>query len=170
VSIRLEFTQPLDAATPLDSTQVHVLELPDSTPVPVKGIIRQRQYDSLAAVARQKADTSAARDTAARRQPIAPPPPVREQAGQQRRPVVQVDTALVRRLLAQRPVPTDRIVVTVGRPLKPETRYVIRVQGATNLTGKKGDGQVMILVPKPAPPDTTRHAPPPPLPPPPSRP
>ena len=166
VSVRLEFTQALDAAMPLDSAHVRVLELPDSTPVPVKRTVSQRQYDSLAATVRAKADTNAARDTSAGKRRVAPAPPPSAPApapppqprGQPRRPVLQVDTALVRRLLAQRPAPSDRIVVTVGRPLKPETRYVIRVQGATNLTGKKGDGQVVVLVPKPAPADTTRRA------------
>ena len=166
LSIRLEFTQALDGAAPLDSTRVRVLELPDSTPVPVTRAIGERQYDSLAAAARAKADTAAAKDTTAGRPRITPQPP----AGQQRRPAAPVDTALVRRLLAQRPVPSDKIVVLVGRPLKPETRYVIRVQGATNLSGMKGDGQVVLLVPKPTPPaarDTTLRSPLPAPPPPP---
>src|SRR6202165_664164 len=166
VSVRLEFSQALDAAAPLDSAHVHVLELPDSTPVPVRSIVSQRQYDSLPAAVRAKADTNAARDTSAGKRRVAPParpapppapPPPPQQQGRPRRPLLQVDTALVRRLLARRPAPSDRIVVTVARPLKPETRYVIRVQGATNLTGKTGDGQVVILVAKPAPADTTRR-------------
>ena len=161
VSIRIEFSQALDAAAPLDSTHVRVLELPDSTPVPVTAVFSQRQYDSLARAAREQADSGAARDTSAGKQRIAPPPPPPPppQQEQQRRAAVPVDTALVRRLLAQRAVPSDRIVVTVGRRLKPETRYVIRVQGATNLSGKQGDGQVVLLVPKPAAPDTTRRTP-----------
>jgi len=68
-----------------------------------------------------------------------------------------VDTALVRRLLARRPIPSDRIVVRMARPFKIETRYVVRVRDATNLIGKKGEGEVGFLVPKPAPVDTTRR-------------
>jgi hypothetical protein len=41
--------------------------------------------------------------------------------------------------------------------LKPETRYVVRVTGATNLIGKKGDGDVGFTVPKPVAPDSTRR-------------
>jgi hypothetical protein len=74
-----------------------------------------------------------------------------------------VDTALVRRLLAQRPIPSDKIVITLAHALKPEARYVVRVAGATNLIGRKGDGDVSFSVPKPvAPADTTRRAPRPP--------
>jgi len=63
----------------------------------------------------------------------------------------------VRRLLARRPIPSDKIVVRMARPFKTETRYVVRVQDATNLIGKKGEGDVGFLVPKPAPVDTTRR-------------
>ncbi len=45
----------------------------------------------------------------------------------------------------------------MARPFKIETRYVVRVQDATNLIGKKGEGEVGFLVPKPAPVDTTRR-------------
>ena len=77
------------------------------------------------------------------------------------------DTTEFRRLLAQRPVPFDKVVLRFAQPLKPETRYVIRVHGAVNLNGATGDGQVVVLTHKPAPPakpDTTSHAPRPKLP------
>ena len=45
----------------------------------------------------------------------------------------------------------------MASPFKTETRYVVRVQGATNLIGKKGEGDLGFLVPKPAPVDTTRR-------------
>ena len=67
-----------------------------------------------------------------------------------------VDTVLVKRLLAQRPVPSDKFVIRMAQPLKPETRYVVRVYQATNMIGKKGQGDVGFTTPKPAPPDTTR--------------
>jgi hypothetical protein len=67
-----------------------------------------------------------------------------------------VDTALVRQLLARRPVPTDKMVITVVSPLKPETRYAVQILGATNLIGKMGDGTVSFTVPKPTPRDSTK--------------
>ena len=67
------------------------------------------------------------------------------------------------RLLAQRPVPYDKVVLRFSRPLAHETRYVIRVGGAVNLNGASGDAQsVVLLTPKPPPPpkaDTTRNVP-----------
>jgi len=43
-------------------------------------------------------------------------------------------------------------------PLKRETRYLVRVTGATSLIGKKGDGEIGFTVPKPVVPDTTHRA------------
>ena len=157
--VRLEFTQPLDPEKPLDTARVRMRELPDSTPVPVAGIMSQRLYDSVTAAAvKARADSAAAKDTAAPRDTTLPP-----QAQQDRSPRVRVDTALVRRLLALRPVPSDRVVLTAGRALKPETRYVVEVVGAMNLIGKQGDTtRVSFLTAKPPEPaDTTRRAPPP---------
>jgi hypothetical protein len=70
-----------------------------------------------------------------------------------------VDSTLVKGLLAQRPIPSDRIVIRLVRPLKPETRYLVRIAGATNLIGKRGIGDIGFTVPKPVVRDTTHHAP-----------
>ena len=70
-----------------------------------------------------------------------------------------MDTALVRQLLARRPIPSDRSVLVLGRPMKLETRYAVLVQGATNLIGRKGDGNVSFTVPKPTARDTTQRRP-----------
>lgn len=150
LTARIEFVQPLDGAAPLDSTRVRVVQLPDSTAVPLAAVLTPKQYDSLTAAerARAKPDTGAARpDTAVRRAPAV------------------ADTSEIRRLLAQRPVPVDRIVLRFARALAPETRYVIRVRGARSLSGVAGDGLVVLTTPKPPPPpaarDTTRPPPPP---------
>src|SRR5439155_146939 len=73
----LEFSQALNPSASLDTTHVHVLALPDSTPVPIDKILTQRQFDSLATAARQKAESAAAvaRDTTRRPPPPPPPPP-----------------------------------------------------------------------------------------------
>jgi hypothetical protein len=70
-----------------------------------------------------------------------------------------VDTALVRQLLARRPIPSDKIVIRLAQPMKPDTRYLVRIEGATNLIGKKGEGHVSFTVPKPVVADTARRAP-----------
>jgi hypothetical protein len=165
IAVRVELSQALDPAKSLDTAHVHLLQLPDSTPVPIDRILTQRQFDSLttaAAAVRQKAESAAAavRDTAKGR-PSAPPAPAAPRAAAGLVPAKSpVDTTLVRQLLAERPVPSDRIVIRLVHPLKPETRYVVRITGATNLIGKKGDGDVGFTVPKPAAPaDTTHRAP-----------
>src|SRR5882724_2122592 len=71
ISVRVEFSQALDPAAPLDTIHMRVLELPDSAPVPIAQILTPKQFDSLAtaaAAARQKADSAAAaaRDTTRR--------------------------------------------------------------------------------------------------------
>jgi hypothetical protein len=166
--VRVEFSQALDPAKSLDTTHVRLLALPDSTLVPIDRILTERQFDSLATAAaagRQKADSAAAaRDTTKRPRvpappPAPPPPPPAPRVGPGRAPAKSyVDTTLVRQLLAQRPVPSDRIVIRLVHPLKPETRYLVRTTGATNLIGKKGDGDVGFTVPKPVAPDSTRRA------------
>ena len=162
LTVRVDFSQSLDPTQSFDTAHVHVVELPDSTPVPVARIFTARLYDSLTTAERQKQDSAAAaaRDTgAARRPPPPPPPPPRAQAQGKKPAGPVVDTALVRRLLARRPIPSDKIIVRMARPLKTEARYVVRVQDATNLVGKKGEGLVGFLVPKPTPVDTTHRAP-----------
>ena len=182
LSVRLEFSQVLDPKAPLDSASVRVLQLPDSIRVPIARILSQRQYDSITTAERQRlADSVKAADTTK----VAPrpqqAPPVQAQPGRGRRPGAQapaqthVDTALVRKLLALRAVPTDRVVVILAQRLKPATSRdgdssTVDVRGATNLTGRKGGGQVVMLVPKPVPADTShapRRTPVPPPPPPP---
>jgi hypothetical protein len=153
-TVRLEFTQALAAGAPLDSTRVRVLQLPDSAPVAAPTILTPRQYDSLTAAERKAAKPDSTRaDTVTRRDSAAVP---------------RVDTSEVRRLLARRPVPFDKVVLRFARPLAPETRYLIRVHGVVNLTGAAGDGQLVVLTPKRVVPDTTPRAPRP-TPPPPKR-
>jgi hypothetical protein len=156
-SIRVEFTQALDPTSALDTAHVHVLEGADSTPVTVVQVLTLRQFDSLTTAARAKADSAAARDSAHRPPPLPPPPSGRPAVRPSDRP--RVDTTLVRELLARRPVPSDKIVIRLVHAMKPETRYVVRVQGATNLIGKKGDGDIGFATPKPVAADTTHHAP-----------
>jgi len=69
-----------------------------------------------------------------------------------------VDSTLVKQLLAQRPIPSDKIVIRLANPLKPETRYVVRIIGATNLIGKEGHGDIGFTVPKPVARDSTQRA------------
>jgi hypothetical protein len=162
-TLRLEFSQPLAPGSALDTARVRVLQLPDSTPVALAAVLTPPQYDSLAAAERKAAQPdSARRDTAAaagappaaaRRAPPGRGAPARDTTA------ARVDTTQLKQLLAQRPVPFDKLVLRFPRPLTPETRYLIRVRGAVNLNGAVGDGQAVVLTPKPPAPDTTSNAP-----------
>ena len=157
VTIRVEMSQPLDPTKSLDTTNLRVLALPDSTPVAIARVLTQRQFDSLTAAARAKADSEAAakRDSVPRDSVrVRRPEPSGRPTEPSDRP--RVDTSLVRQLLARRPVPTDKLVITVVSPLKPDTRYAVQILGATNLIGKTGDGTVSFTVPKPTPRDSTK--------------
>jgi Big-like domain-containing protein len=162
ITVRLEFSQPLAAGVPIDTARVRVLQLPDSGAVPIAAILNPRQYDSLSAEARKVADSAAARKPDTTQAAGAPGAAGARRAAATGAPAASVDTSEVRRLLSQRPVPFDKVVLRFPRPLAPETRYVIRVHGAVNLNGAAADGQVVVLTPKPPPPakaDTTSHAP-----------
>ena len=172
VTLRITFSQPLDPARPPpDTAAVRVFTLPDTTPVGVRALYRPAQFDSLQARARavadslkQLQDTTARKDSARAR--AAPP-----SAAAQRAPAApggvaraasdtaaRVDTARVRKLLAQRPIPYDRLVVQTAQLLAPGAKYLVRVRGAVSLSGIAGDGVglIEIPVPKPAPRDTTK--------------
>lgn len=178
VTFRVNFTQSLDPARPPDTASVHLLALPDSTPVSLHALFRPGQYDSLQARARAVADSlkrlqdTTHRDTTARKDTArarpAPParPPVRGGRGAPDT-TAKLDTARVRKLLGQRPVPYDRVVVQVEKPLAAGAKYLVRVH-STNLSGVSGNAQGVLVVPVPKPPaDTTKKKAPPPKPPPP---
>src|SRR5439155_1653242 len=57
----------------------------------------------------------------------------------------KVDTARVRKLLSERPVPYDHLVVQTTQPLAPGGKYLLRVRGATNLSGVSADGQGVLV-------------------------
>ena len=177
VAFRIAFSAPLDPAHPLDTSTVRLLALPDSTPVALQGLFTQARYDSIQARARAVADslkrlrdTTAKRDTtarpgapapAARRAPaVAGAPGPRRAGGPVDTSAAKVDTARVHKLLSQRPVPYDRIVVQTAKPLAPKAKYFVRVHGAVNLSGVAADGQGVLVTPEPKPPvDTTKASP-----------
>jgi hypothetical protein len=172
ITARVTFNQALDPSSALDTARVHVLALPDTTPVAVRTVMSAVAYDSLAARERAAADSSrraaadtgaradtsrAARDTTRRPVPARPgaPPPTRIAVGPP--PTAEGDTTALRTLLRRRPVPADRVVLRFVSPLRPGSKYLVRVRGARNLSGAAADGQAVIAVPVPpqAPRDST---------------
>jgi len=175
VTLRVAFSAPLDPRRPLDTAMVRVLTLPDSTPVAVRALYTPARFDSIQARARavedslkRLRDTTARRDTSRARRDTSHARPTPPSAAAQRAPAapggvgraardttVHLDTARVRKLLSERPVPYDRLVVQTVRPLAPGAKYLVRVRGATNLSGVAADAQGVLVVPVPKPPPTT---------------
>jgi hypothetical protein len=65
---------------------------------------------------------------------------------------------MVIKLLATRPIQADKLVVRMGAPLKPATKYFVRITGATNLSGVRTDAVAVLTIPVPkkVPTDTTK--------------
>ncbi|HWH04065.1 MAG TPA: Ig-like domain-containing protein, partial [Gemmatimonadales bacterium] len=159
-SFRLTFTAALSPVHLPDTGTVHVYELPDTTPVAVSAVLAPAANDSLVARQRAIADSlrraadtthaavdttkkkvAAGRDTAARKPPAQGPLTHPGAAA-------AVDSTVIK-LLATRPIPTDKLVVRTSAPLKPSTKYFIRVTGATNLNGVRADAVGVLVVPAP---------------------
>jgi len=178
VNFRVAFSAPLDPRRPLDTAKVRVLALPDSTVVALRTLYTPPVFDSIQARARAVADSlKRLRDTTARKdttsRPGARPPAAQRAPAVGRAPgapsgtdtaAPKLDTARVRKLLSERPVPYDRVVVQTAQPLAPGGKYLVRVRGARNLSGVAADGQgvLVVPVPKPVPADTTKTRPKPP--------
>ena len=189
MSFRLNFTEPLAVTDLPDTSRVRFFELPDTVPVPITAVLRPAANDSLVSRLRAQADSARqvadsiraaqdttkkaapppsapapARDTSARRRPAAAPP-AQGQAPPPGHPGggPPVDSTLIK-LIATRPVPTDKLVVRTAEPLKPKTKYLVRVQGATNLSGVSADVVTVLAVPAPKkqPADSTKTGAPPP--------
>lgn len=163
VAARLTFTQPLDPAQPPESLRVRVVALPDSTPVRVRGLFTAARYDSLATAQRAALDSARAANDTTRK---AAPPPRPDTLGEQpsaRGPLAPApDTSGLRVILAQRPVPQDKLVLRFDTTLTAGARYYVEVRGTRNLSGARADGHAVLVVPKPAPvparADSTRAA------------
>ena len=176
VTLRIAFSTPLDPRRAPDTAAVRVFALPDTTPVAVRALFTPARFDSIQARARAVADslrrlrdsttrkdTTARRDTLARAGAPPPqrPPAVAGAAGAPARrdtSAAKIDTARVRQLLSRRLVPYDRLVVQTVPVLTPGAKYLVRVRGATNLSGVAADGQGVLVVPipKPVARDTTK--------------
>ena len=176
VSARLTFSLPLDPALRLDTARVRLLALPDSTPVALRAVLTQAQFDSL--VARERAADSARRAAADTAQPAParpdsvvrrlPPPPRRDDVrppgavrpGALLPPTAAGDTTALRELLRRRPVPSDKVVLRAAAPFAPGAKYLVVVLGARNLNGATANGQAVLAVPTPpAPRDSARGRP-----------
>jgi hypothetical protein len=167
LSFRLTFSQPLSIDDSLDTSRVRVVELPDSTPVPLAMVLTQSENDSVVAKLRATADslrraadtTHQAADTGKKGVPAPAPANPGARRGIARGDTstrvrgdtthLIADTSALRRLLSERPIPNDRLVIRVVAPLKTSTKYYIRIQGTENLNGAFADPVAVLSIPEP---------------------
>lgn len=172
LGISLAFTQMLHPGARLEEGQVRVRLLPDSLPIPVAGVFREAEYDSLFARRQElrtaedsaRADSlaqvrarqdSLRADSLARAERLAA-----EQAAEDaRRGIVRRADATrpTRQLeaLTSRPALSDRLAVRLDTALVAGGRYVVEVRGFPNLSGADTTSMLVLVVPEAARADST---------------
>lgn len=126
VEVHVFTDDPLEPEAPLDQIQVALFALPDTTPV-TGGVrllwLRDHQAEQRERAEAVRRDSAAAADTAAA-------PPAGRGAGRGGR-AVPADTALL---------PQREFVLVPASPLSPGARYLVRIEGMTNVSGIAGGG------------------------------
>lgn len=178
VTINLTFTQKLDPYARYDSNAVRVLLLPDSTPLPVLRVMTAAEFDSLSKEDRAKADSAqkvkmdslakadtsrkavadsmkkAGADTARRIRPDSAgkfrrdtlPPGARVPGLPPGGPGAAAGPKGPAKL--SRPPLSDRLIVRLGRPVEPDTKYLVETHDVKNVTGVTGSPKAGFEVPK----------------------
>ncbi len=163
-AVEVQLSQFLDPFQAIDTSNVRLLLLPDSTPVEVRSFRPKPLDDSLIARAKTVADSlradsikRARPDTATHapaRPAQTPPPPAQQppiRAVRGLRPVVPVDSTVFK-LAQTRPALGDRLVLRPEHPFPAEARFAVKIVGVRNLNGASGTAVHGFQAPKPPPP------------------
>jgi hypothetical protein len=172
LQVEIQLTQPFDPYQGIDPSNVRLLLLPDSIPVPVASFRSKSVDDSLTTRAKVVADSvradslrRARPDTARAAVPApAPRPAAPVQADRGRRPQPPVDSTVIK-LALTRPALTDRLILRPAAPLTAEARYAVVLMGIRNVNQASDTAIVGFAAPKAPPPaapkaDSTAQAPP----------
>ncbi|MEP6686857.1 MAG: Ig-like domain-containing protein [Gemmatimonadales bacterium] len=157
ISASIELSQSLDPAQRLAPGQVTVRILPDSTPIQVTSLLPKPLDDSLNRRAVPGQD-STARDTTARDTTGADttrPGKLRGLIEVPSGPAPRGRAPAQLEALTSRPPLSDRLVLRVPRPWKPESRYEVEIRGIRTVSGVTGDVRGAMSVKAPAAADTT---------------
>jgi hypothetical protein len=149
VKATVTFSQKLDPRQRLETRDVSLRLLPDSTPVPVSSILPQPLDDSLHGRRATPGDSAAPADSAA---PQDTTRAGRRTPAPRARAPAEVVTPPSRRPL------NDKLVVRVPRPWRPGSRLVLEVRGVKNVTGVPGTAVGVVAVPEAPKADTTDTA------------
>ncbi len=166
LTAEIEFNQMLAPVAP-DLAAITVWLLPDTVEVAAGTLWEKAAFDSVRVAERAAADSIAAEragadsglavpDTAAAPQPAAP---IRPGRGRPRMAPgldsadVQ-DTTRAERLLAERPVLSNKWYFRLLEPLAPGARYLVEAE-AQGVSGATAQSRGVLVIPEAAPPDTT---------------
>ncbi|MGE0555173.1 MAG: Ig-like domain-containing protein [Gemmatimonadales bacterium] len=159
MSIAVQFNQHLSPYQRLPADSVAVLQLPDSTTVPVVAILPKEPYDSLYAArppSRPRGDSAAADSLPADSAAVAPPDTAA--AAPPALPLEPPADTTERGPLKTKPLLFDRLLIRLDQPLQPGKRYRVEVRGVESVSGVRGDATQGLSVPerRPVPTDSTR--------------
>ena len=152
VSATVEFNQFLDPRQQLTPAAVTLRSLPDSAVIAVTSLLSKPVDDSLHARAPAPSD-STARDTTRRDTTGLERPGLREIEGPGARERGRQATI---QPLTTRPPLSDRLVLRVTKPWKPESKFELEVRGVRSVSGISGVAKGVLTIPKPEARDTLR--------------
>jgi len=148
-SATIELTQNLDPRQRLALNAVILRSLPDSAPVRVTSLLQKPMDDSLHHPAGVPRDTTA--DTTRKARPgIIEAEPAPRRGARGRAPAEPQP-------LTSRPPLSDRLVLRVQQPWKPNGKYEVEIHGVRNVTGVAADVKGALTVSKEMAQDSTRR-------------
>jgi len=155
----LGFNQPLDPYQQFDSTQIRIVLLPDSTPVPVGSLLPRAIDDSIQRVLRAAADTTPPADS--NRAALDSARLAAEDRLKEQRPGgLSQDN---RALLASRPPLFDHLIARLRLAFTPGRQYLVTVTGMRNVNKvAAAESRQALPIPErvaPPPADSTQRAP-----------
>ena len=152
----LSFNQPLDPYQQLDTSNIRIVLLPDSTPVPVLSLRPRAVDDSVQRALREALDTMRQVDTtraaidSARRaaeERLKQPAPGGLSEGEQA-------------VLSSRPKLFDHLIARLATPFIPGRQYSIAILGLRNVNRVAGDSRLPLPIPERPPPQPADSVPP----------
>jgi hypothetical protein len=141
-AVELTFNQPLDPYQQLDTTNLRVLHLPDSTPVHLASLRSRALDDSLQREIARAADSARAADTS--RAAIDSARAAAEARLKQARPDARSDST--KAILAARPALSDRLIARLEGVLTPGHQYSVNASGIRSVNGVAAESRQLLSV------------------------
>jgi hypothetical protein len=142
VTATITFAAPLDPAQKLDTAAVTLRKLPDSIPVPVRGLKRPESQPVPRPDLKPGGDSLAKADSLPKPPDTLPPRPPAPPGDSVRTPA-RGDT-----VGGRRPPLGDRLTLEAATLWKPGDRFVVAIRGVRTVSGTQGDVQAPLVIPE----------------------